>query len=204
MPVNYEKLSEVELLSLTLQESIGSHVIQGILSKINTMEELLHITTHELEAEGIKSQSAEQFLAGLELTKRIYASPSRVKVLLSSPDAVADFLMPQMRYLDREVFKCLYLNQKKHLMFMETVSIGSLSSSIVHPREVFKPAIKRSAAGVILAHNHTSGDPSPTMEDIAVNNKLIEAGRVLGISVMDHFIIGDQRWVSLKQLGRMS
>ncbi len=208
MTVNYydiQKLSEIELLSLTLKESPNSQAVQGLLSKINTMEELLHLTMQELEeVDGIKPQSAEQFLAGMELVKRIYASPSRVKEQLSCPDTVAEFIMPQMRYLDREVFKCLYLNQKNRLLFMETISVGSLTSSIVHPREVFKPAVKRSAYCIILAHNHPSGDPSPSHADIEVNNLLIGAGKVLGIAVMDHLIIGDNRWVSLKQSGHMN
>lgn len=207
MTVNYndiQKLSEIELLSLTLQESADSQVVRGLLSKINNIEELLQVTMQELdEIEGIRPQSAEQFLAGMQLAKRIYNAPSRVKEQLSSPDAVADFLMPQMRYLDREVFKCLYLNQKNCLLFTETISIGSLTSSIVHPREVFKPAVKRSAACIILSHNHPSGDPAPSREDIEVTNRLIEAGRVLGISIIDHIVIGDQRYVSLKQSGHM-
>ncbi len=207
MTVNYnymQKLSEVELLSLTLQESADSQVVRGVLRKINAMEERLQLTMQELEeVEGIKPKSAEQFLAGLELSKRIYASPSRLKEQLSSPEAVASFLIPQMRYLDREVFKCLYLNQKNRLLFIETISIGSLTNSIVHPREIFKPAIKRSAASVIMAHNHPSGDPSPSQEDIEVTNKIIRAGQVLGISIMDHVIIGDNCWTSLKQSGHM-
>lgn len=207
MKLNYQDmqvLSEVELLSLTFQETADSKVVHGLLNKINTMEELLSLTMQELdEIENMKPQSAEQFLAGMELAKRIYAAPSRVKEELSSPDVVAEFLMPQMRYLDREVFKCLYLNRKNRLLFMETVSIGSLSSSIVHAREVFKPAIKRSAACIILSHNHPSGDPTPSREDVQITHKLVEAGNILGIAILDHLIIGDQRWISLKQSGHI-
>lgn len=207
MAVNYndmQNLSEVELLSLTLQESADSSVVHNLLRKINFMEELLSLTMQELnEIENMKPASAEQFLAGMELAKRIYAAPSRIKKELSSPDAVAEFLMPQMRYMDREVFKCLYLNQKNRFLFMETISIGSLTSSIVHAREVFKPAIKRSAARIILSHNHPSGDPLPSKADIEVTNKLVKAGNILGISIIDHLIIGDQRWISLKQFGHM-
>lgn len=207
MTVTYndmQKLSEIELLSLTLQESPNSQVIQGLLSKINTIEDLLQITMQELKVEGIKPKPANQFLSTIELIKRIYASPNRIKEPMNSPENVAEFLMPQMRYLDREVFKSLYLNQKNRLLFMETISIGSLTSSIVHPREVFKPAIKRSAASVILAHNHPSGDPTASQEDIDVTGKLVGAGRVLGIAVIDHIIIGDKRFVSLKQSGHIN
>ncbi len=208
MTVNYydmRKLTEEELISLVLQESADSMVVRSLLHKINSMEELLHITMQELdEIENMKPQSAEQFLAGMELAKRIYAAPSRVKKLLSSPDAVAEFLMPQMRYLDREVFRGLYLDRKNRFLFIETISIGNLSSSIVHAREVFKPAVKRSAAAIILAHNHPSGDPSPSHEDIQVTNKMVKAGQVLGIDILDHLVIGDNRWVSLKQSGHMN
>lgn len=200
-----QKLSEVELLSLTLREPADSQVVRGLLCKINTIEELLHITIQEMEEiDGMKTEPAESFLAGMELVKRIYAAPSRVKEQLNSPDIVAEFLMPQMRYLDREVFKCLYLNRKNCLKFVEDISIGGLTSSIVHAREVFKPAVKRSAASIILAHNHPSGDPSPSKEDIEVTKRLVSAGQVLGISIMDHIIVGDNRWVSLKQSGQMN
>ena len=194
-----EKLSEADLLALSLHEPSNSDVVRGILFKIKNIEELLHITMTELQEEGLKIKPAESFLAGLQLAKKIYAAPSRAKESLSSPDAVAEFLMPQMRFLKREEFWGLYLNQKNRLLFVETISIGSLTSSIVHARECFKPAIKRSAASIILAHNHPSGDPSPSQEDIDVTRRLVEAGKVLGIPVMDHIIIGSNVFSSLKQ-----
>jgi len=199
-----QKLDETELLSLTFRESTDTQVVKNLLTRINSMEDLLNITMDELEEiEGMQDETAEQFIAAMELSRRIYAAPSRVKAQLSSPHLVAEFLMPQMRYLDREVFKCLYLNRKNHLLFQETISIGSLTASMVHPREVFKPAIKRSAASVILAHNHPSGDTTPSQQDIEVTQNLMRAGNVLGILVLDHVIIGDNRWISLKEAGHM-
>jgi DNA repair protein RadC len=106
--------------------------------------------------------------------------------------------MEDMRYYDREHFKCLYLNRKNQVISLETISIGGLANALVHPREVFKPAVKRSAAAVILIHNHPSGDPTPSKEDINITKRLIESGKLLGIEVLDHIIIGDGRYFSLK------
>lgn len=197
-------LSEIELISLTLKESAESQVVSGLLYKVNALDELLTITAQELnEIEGMKAAKAEQFLAGIELAKRIYATPTRVKESLVSPQAVADFLMPQLRFLDREVFKGLYLDRKNCLKFVENISIGGLNNSIVHPREVFKPAVKRSAASIIVAHNHPSGNPEPSIEDISITKRLVEAGQIMGIEIIDHIIIGDNVWISLKQSGQM-
>lgn len=197
-----QKLSETELLSLTFRESADTQVVKSLLTRINAMEELLNITVQELEAiEGMEEGTAEQFTAAMELSRRIYSAPPRKTKMMNRPEDVADYLMPQLRYKDRERFLCIYLNNKNHFMFTETISIGGLTSSIAHSREVFKPAVKRSAAALILAHNHPSGDPSPSKEDIAVTQKLIKAGDILGIMVLDHIIIGDQQWISLKQAG---
>jgi len=199
-----QKLSETELLSLTFRESSDIGVVKNLLSRINAMEELLSITVQELdEIEGMEEGAAEQFTAAMELSRRIYSAPPRKTRLMSSPDAVAEHLIPSMHYLDRELFMCIYLNRKNGFLFKETISIGSLTASIVHPREVFKPAIKRSAASVILVHNHPSGDPTPSQEDIHVTHKLIKAGNILGILVLDHIVVGDGQYVSFKETGLM-
>jgi DNA repair protein RadC len=109
--------------------------------------------------------------------------------------------MEEMCYLDREHFRVILLNTKNRVLGVETVSIGSLNSSLVHPREVFKSAVQRSAAGVILVHNHPSGDPTPSSEDIEITRRLSDAGRVIGIEVLDHIIIGDHLFVSFKEKG---
>jgi DNA repair protein radc len=197
---DFRNLSDHDLLTLTLRED--SQVVTNLLSKISSIEELLTLTMQELKSvEGMKSKPAEQLIASMELAKRIYSAPPKAPIIMSNPQNAADFLLPQMRYLDREVFKCLYLNRKNHYLFSEIVSVGGLSKSLVHPREVFKPAIKRSAASVILAHNHPSGDPQPSCEDLSVTKQLVEAGNLLGIDVLDHIIIGDGQWISLIQEG---
>jgi DNA repair protein RadC len=108
-----------------------------------------------------------------------------------------------MRSLDREQFRALLLNTKHQLIGREVISIGTLNSSMVHPRELFKNAIKRSAAAMILVHNHPSGDPAPSQEDIGITKRLLEAGGIIGIEILDHLIVGDNRFVSLKAKGLM-
>jgi DNA repair protein RadC len=109
--------------------------------------------------------------------------------------------MEEMRFLDREHFRVMHLNTKKMVLGIREVSIGSLNSSLVHPRECFKEAIKRNSHSLILLHNHPSGDPTPSKEDLEITNRLIECGRILGILVLDHIIIGDGSYISLREKG---
>lgn len=111
--------------------------------------------------------------------------------------------MEDLRYLQKEHFVCLFLNTKNHVLAQETLSIGSLNASIVHPREIFRAAIKRSSASIICAHNHPSGDPTPSPEDIQITERLVQAGELIGIEVLDHVIIGDKHYISLKEQGLM-
>jgi DNA repair protein RadC len=106
-----------------------------------------------------------------------------------------------MRFLTQEHFVTLYLNTKNQVLHKKTVFIGSLNASIVHPREVYKEALRRSAASIICIHNHPSGDPSPSREDIEVTKRLNECGKILGIDLLDHLIIGENKFVSLKEKG---
>jgi DNA repair protein RadC len=149
---------------------------------------------------GLGPSKAARVVAGLELGRRL--GQARVeRGTLGAPSDVFELLGDRMRHLDREHFIVLLLDTKNHLLGSELVSVGSLDASIVHPREVFKAAVRRSASGVILAHNHPSGDPSPSEADLRSTRRLEEAGRVLGIPVLDHVIIGDGRFVSLRQSG---
>ena len=119
-------------------------------------------------------------------------------MFIQSPDDVNTIIQSYLNGVDREHFIVLLLNQKNGIIGINTVSVGNLSSSIVHPREVFKPAIVAGAASIIVAHNHPSGDPTPSSNDIYVTTRLKEAGDILGIAVLDHVIIGDGCYVSLK------
>jgi DNA repair protein RadC len=118
-----------------------------------------------------------------------------------SPRDVYNLLHPVLKGIDREHFFCIALNTKNSVMGVTQVSMGDLSSTLVHPREVFKWAILMSAASIVVAHNHPSGDPAPSPEDIAVSKRLAEAGELLGIEVSDHIVIGDECWASLKEKG---
>ena len=122
---------------------------------------------------------------------------------IKSPDDVAKLAhdVLEMHEMAEENFIILCLNTKNKIAGVHTVSIGSLSSSIVHPREVFKAAILNNAASIILMHNHPSGDPEPSREDIEITHRLVNAGNILGINVLDHIIIGDGRYISLKEQG---
>jgi DNA repair protein RadC len=110
-------------------------------------------------------------------------------------------VMSELRHAAREFFKALLLDSKNQVLRIATVSVGSLNESIVHPRELYREAIRHSAAAVIVVHNHPSGDPTPSAEDIEVTVRLRDAGRVVGIDLLDHLVIGDGRWVSLKERG---
>lgn len=120
---------------------------------------------------------------------------------ISSPIDVYDIMKTELQDLKKEMFKVVHLNTKNEIIGSELVSMGSLNSSIVHPREVFKNAIKKSSNSVILVHNHPSGNPSPSKEDINITKRLIEAGDILGIKVIDHVIIGKGKFISLKEEG---
>lgn len=132
-----------------------------------------------------------------ELTRRRYRG--KKPVLIRGPEDVAK-LLPRMKRLEREHFLVVLLNARHEVEAVETVSVGSLNASIVHPREVFKPAILASAASVVLVHNHPSGDPTPSLADIDMTKKIIQAGEKLGVLVHDHLIIGKKDHVSFRSL----
>ena len=122
---------------------------------------------------------------------------------INAPEDAAQLLMPRMRHLQQENFVVLLLDTKNQLLAEITITIGTLDMSMAHPREVFKAAIRSSAAAVLLLHNHPSGQEEPSPEDIQLTQQLIEAGKVIGIKVVDHVIIGDGRWCSLREKGLM-
>ncbi len=131
-----------------------------------------------------------------ELTKRKYRGTKLKEI--RGPDDVVAFVGPKLRREQREHFLVLLLNARHEAIARETVSIGSLNASVVHPREVFKPAVMQSAASIVLVHNHPSGDPEPSEEDLAITKRLVQAGELLGIAVLDHVIVGSRGVVSLR------
>lgn len=195
-------LTDAELLAILLGSGTPDlsalDLALELLTKNGGLRFLNEMSFQELQGiKGIGMAKAARLKAAVELGKRL-SQTGGYKFPIRTPEDVKRLVMEEMRFLDREHFRCLYLDRKNRLLAMETVAIGGLSSSMVHPREVFKPAIKRSAASVILVHNHPSGDPSPSQEDIETTKRMVEAGMILGIEVLDHIIIGDGTQVSLK------
>lgn len=199
---NLQYLSNQEILSLTLRERPDSPITRNLNSLMEYPEQLVNCTVEEIMAiPGVGKKKALQLKASVELGRRLYHASVPVQTIIKGPLEVADLMQTQMRFMDREHFKAILLNRKNHVLAIETISIGTLTSSLVHPREVFKPAIRRSAASIILVHNHPSGDPQPSAEDISITKRLCECGHLLGIEVLDHIIIGDGQWYSLKSSG---
>lgn len=186
------KTGTTKLSSLQLAERVINQNADGLRNLANiTLEELMDI-------DGIGQAKAATIVAAVELGKRISASEAIQRGKISCVEDVVDIFMERLRYLQKEMFEVLLLDTKGNIISSENISVGDLCSSVVHPRETFKSAIKRSAAAIIFVHNHPSGDLTPSNEDIAITKRLIEAGNILGISVLDHIIIGDGVFVSMK------
>lgn len=203
-----EALSHAELLAILLRtgsrDESAIHLATRILQQVGTIRQLVDLSIEELtEIKGIGTAKAIQIKAGIELGRRISRTGKEDAMVIRSPRDAADLLIEQMRYLQKEHFVCLFLNTKNHIISQETLSMGSLNASIVHPREIFRAAIKCSSASIICAHNHPSGDPTPSPEDISLTRRLVEAGQIIGIEVLDHLVIGDMKFVSLKEQGFM-
>jgi len=150
---------------------------------------------------GIGKSKAIRLTAVFELSRRLSTQISAEKPIVKTPDDAAALVMDEMRHLDREHFRVLLLNTKNSVIEIDKVSVGTLNESLVHPREVFRNAIKKGAKSIIPVHNHPSGDPTPSTNDIEITKKLFEAGKIISIEVLDHIIIGDGRFVSLKAKG---
>lgn len=156
----------------------------------------------QLSIDGIREEGSTVYVAKIRLSV-IRESTASEPITIGSPEDVAslDFIQTELVSSDREKFICLHLNIKHMVTSYEVVSIGSLNSSVVHARETFKGAILANAAAIILVHQHPSGDPTPSADDIAVTKRLVEAGNIIGITVLDHLIFGHQKFFSLKEQG---
>lgn len=149
---------------------------------------------------GISDVKACQLAAVAEISKRI-STLKLEKIKISSPNDAAVVMMEEMRYYKKEYFKIILLDTKNNIKKVSEISVGSLNSSIVHPREVFSEAVLNSASSIILVHNHPSGESEPSHEDIVLTNRLDECGKILGVKVLDHIIIGDGVFYSFKEEG---
>ncbi|WP_435164629.1 RadC family protein [Paenibacillus glycanilyticus] len=208
MQYGAEALSHTELLAILLrtgtkQES-AVHLASKIMKECGSLRNLLDMSMSELTAiKGIGPAKAVQLRAGIELGRRIVRSGQGEIVTVRKPQDAANYVMEELRYLKKEHFVCLFLNTKNHIIARETLSVGTLNASLVHPREVFRAAVKAGSASIICVHNHPSGDPMPSPEDVTLTKRLVEAGELMGIEVLDHLVIGDGRFISLKEHGYM-
>jgi DNA repair protein RadC len=206
-------LSNAELIAILLRTGMkGQSAVQLAQELLrvhgNSLEELVRVPLEALaKVKGVGSTKAIQLKAAFELARRLSEESHGHQPILTTPADVAAVVGPLLQHLSHEEFRVLLLNTKHALIRVSEVSRGSLNASIVEPREVFQNAIAASAAAVILAHNHPSGDPTPSAEDVSITKRLVKAGELLGISVLDHIIIGqrakgsDRDFVSLKELG---
>ena len=201
-----EVLTVVELLAVLLRTGTSSmsalDLAALLLAKSGGLLGVTESSVEELcSIKGLGPAKAAQLKAAIELGRRLSAEVSGPRQLIRTPVDVHNLLKERMRYCDREHFLAVFLNTKHHVITVETISVGSLNSSLVHPRELFKNSIKRSAAALILVHNHPSGDPAPSTEDIEITRRLVEVGNIIGIQVLDHIIIGENGFVSMKDQG---
>ncbi|WP_425806667.1 RadC family protein [Desulfitobacterium sp. Sab5] len=201
-----EMLSNKEVLAILLRTGLrGENVLdfaERLLSEAGGLAGLARMSVHELtQLHGLGKAKAAELKAALELGRRSVSADPMTRPVINSPQDIAHLVMEEMRYLDREHFRIVSLSTKNHVLGISSISVGSLNSSLVHPRECFKEAIRRNSNAIILLHNHPSGDPTPSREDLDVTRRLADGGQILGIEVLDHVIIGDNRYISLKERG---
>jgi len=198
-------LSNAELMAIVLQSGSKDHsaveVAQQIINMFDHGLQGLNDTTIEelTSIKGIGKAKACQLSAAVELGSRVSKCQKNILGKINSPKMVVAFFQEELRHLNKEKFIVVFLNTKNLITSYEVVSIGSLSASIVHPREVFNRAIKKSAASIILIHNHPSGNPEPSREDKTITKRLCEVGDVVGIKILDHIVISDDNYFSFKE-----
>lgn len=202
-----EALSAQEILALILGRGVAGESVmvtaQRLLSRFGSLKGIASASVEELsEIKGIGVAKASQIKAAFELANRLEGySEAGEKPLVKTPDDVVGLVRGRLKGKKKEHFLALLLDTRNKLIKVAEISVGSLDSSLVHPREVFKEAISATAASVIFVHNHPSGDPTASEDDIKLTKRLAEAGKIVGIDVLDHIIISDKNYLSLKREG---
>lgn len=201
-----EVLSNSELLAIILRTGTKEQNVVNLssflLKKVGGLNGLINSTYEELkEINGVGMVKAAEIMAIAEISKRFRSFKSGDDYRISNPKDAADYVMDEMKHLQKEYLRVIMLNTKNMVICSKDVSMGSLNSSIVHPREVYTEAIKRCSASIIICHNHPSGDPTPSLEDINITKRLAECGKIIGIELIDHIVIGDGTYISLKEKG---
>lgn len=199
-------LSTAELLAILLRVGVeGENAIQvgqRLLRDFNGLAGLQRATYAEICAQhGIGEAKAAQIKAAIDLGRRLASQSAENKIIVHSPEDAADLVQYEMSALEQEQLRVVLLNTRNHVLAVKTIYQGSLNSSQVRVGELFRPAIRENAAALIVIHNHPSGDPSPSPDDVAITKAIISAGKLLDIQVLDHLIIGQGRFISLNRRG---
>lgn len=190
MNMNMKAKKDYELLSIVLGLKISTDL------KLNSLADILQSPR---AIYGIGQKKQEKIYALKEILERLLKADKNERITINKPNDIAKILIPRYRYATQENFIIVLLNTKNEIISINDISTGSLNASIAEPREVFREVLKYPTSAVILAHNHPSGNPNPSIEDIKITKKLVNAGKILGIDVLDHIIIGDNEFRSLKQ-----
>lgn len=202
---DWSVLSDAELLTLLLssrsEEADTLPTACRLLQEEGSLNRLKDLSYRDLRERGLQRASALALRAGIELSLRLRSPKFRPGTPFRSSREVFDHFRPRMQDLKKECFWNLLLDGKNRISRIVRVSEGSLTSSLVHPREVFRPAIREAAAALLFVHNHPSGDPSPSREDLQITRRLVETGKVVGISALDHVIIGARSYFSFADQG---
>ena len=200
-------LSNTELIAILLRTGLpGENVLSlasRILSQLDGLAGLGRSNFAELcDLRGLSEAKACQLLAALELGRRSLSLSPEERVTINSPQDVANLLMGEMAALDQEHLRVVMLNTKNEVLGTQEIYVGNVNSSVVRPAEVIRPAVRENAPSIIIVHNHPSGDPTPSREDVSITQELVAAGKLLGVEVLDHVVIGSgKRYVSLNEKG---
>jgi DNA repair protein RadC len=206
MQVGERALSTAELLAITIRTGVGGENVvrlsERLLVRFGGLPGLARASITELRTvKGIGPAKAIEIKAALELGRRLLASAPEQRARVSSPADAANLLMSDMALLEQEHLRLILLDTRNQVLATPNVYVGSLNTSVIRVGELFRHAIKENAAAMIVAHNHPSGDPSPSPEDVRVTKQIASAGKLLDIDLLDHLVIGHGRYVSLKERG---
>lgn len=206
-----EALSDAELLAILIRagtkQRTAVDMARELLTTFETLERLASRSIADLRQQqhqlGLGIAKAATIVAAFELGRRAAVPQGRKKIRIQSPEDIAKRYMPQMREMKKEIFMAILLDSANNIIRDVKISVGILNSSLVHPREVFRPAIAEPAAAIILLHNHPSGNPEPSSEDLQITKQLVEASKIIGIPIHDHIIVAGDTFTSFAERGML-